>query len=221
MKKIIFLAILIFGFNVKIFGDNKAENYLDFKEIIKKHYESFIYKSKKNQELAIKELIKKVEKEKFIESIKGAEKIKVLNIAEIELKENSWIFEKLNFIPIEIGNERISEGILSPEPKIPKDYYKLKTNVKFNNYKKIMNVKLKTIKYEIADKYEQFFPHYSNFSFEIEFFIFNIEGFEDKLSNEKIEEKKFCYRIAFIQDTSARNSFDRDIKVYGILEGIE
>lgn len=216
MKKVLYLIILVILFSFLVSEAMNAEDYLDFKEIIKNYYTTYIYKGKNNQEFIIRELIKDIKRGKFIENFKNVEAIKIVKTEEIKLKESLWKFEKLNFNPIQAGNRTISSAILYPEPKIPRDYYIQKTDFKLKNHKEIINIKLKQVKYEIGEKYEQLYPdYYSNFIFNIELFLISEEKVKDI---EKLKERNFIFKIAFIQDLSPLNSFEREIKVIGFLE---
>lgn len=210
-----FLLIYIF-FSSLSFSKNKE--FLNIKDIFKEHYISIFQVGKSNQEFEIKEMIKSVSKKTFGINKDDVEKIEILAKTDINLKAKEWVIEKIYFIQETIGNDRYE--IISPEPKLPRDYYKNSVKFEDNEYNKIIFLKLKHFNLEIPRFAYQFYKLFtSEISFDIELFLF-----VDEKNDTNIKEKKFqsiYYNVIFLYDTSPLNTLERQIKVYGVLKGIE
>lgn len=220
MKEIILVSFFISSF-INISSD---VDFKDIKEFIKDYYSVFIYKGEKNQEFVIKEFIKNIKANKFVEDLNNVEKKEIIYLEEAIKKneDREWIFEKLNFSDFTVGNQVIFSKVLSPEPKMPREYYKIKANISLSNKNKVLYIKLKPLDYEIGERYGQFFPsYYTNFRFNIEIYIFLDKDFNN-LSNEIIPNlKRIGYSVIYMHDKSPLNTFTREIKIFGVLENIE
>lgn len=216
--RIIFIALITFlnFINFEILKENKFN---DIKELVKKYYSDFVTKNKSNQEFMIKEFIIKVRNGLYMESFVNVAVIKLVNFENCGIKENSWIFEKLSFISTGMLGAP-SENIFSPEPRIPRDFYKQKTGIDLNTREKVLYLKLRCFNHKISG-YIQPLNSASDFKFCIELYLTNVEKYEDNIFEDSIAFKIIFYKIFFIQDLSPRNTFEREIKIYGSLESLE
>ncbi len=219
LKKFIFFLIFV---NSAMLILPKERDCKNIKEVLEEHYSTFIYKGVKNQEFVIRNTIKKIEETNFIENVDDNIKIEILEFSSIENYEKEWIFERLNFSTFIAGSKEIFSNVLLQEPKFPRDYYRLKIKREFPIERKLLFIKLKPINLEIADKFKQFYPNISsNFTFDIELYIFINENYANMIEKEKLSIKKIFYKVFFIQDKSPLNTFDRQIRVFAYLLDFE
>ncbi len=214
-KKLFFFSIFI---NSVMLILSEEIYYKNIKDILEEHYNTLIYKARKNQEFVIRNTIKKIEKDNFVEIIDDNIKMEILDFSNVENYEKEWIFERLNFSTFIAENKEIFSNVLLQEPKLPRDYYRLKIKKDFPIEKKLLFLKLKPIKIRIGEKFSQFYPNISsNFTFDIELYIFINENFSNIVEKEKLAIKKIFYKVFFIQDKSPLNTFDRQIRIFANL----
>lgn len=81
---------------------------------------------------------------------------------------------------------------------MPREYYKIKSNISLNKANKVLYIKLKPLDYEIGKRYGQFSPsYYTSFRFNIEIYVFLDKDFNN-LSNEIISNlKRVGYSVIF------------------------
>jgi len=206
MKKIKGIIIFLFSSFILMTNEN---NFLNLNDVLNDYYKSFIYVSEFKRDFKIKEFIKTLKENKFYIKLSEIESIELMQKDKIEVKDTSWIIEKLNFIPGTI--------LLSPSPKIPREYYKTKSNFneKYLNY--IIVVKTKPFSFKFYDESHHLLGKDASFeiNFDIEYYLYS----SNKILLEKIED--IHYNIEFLQDTSPLNTANRLIKVYGLISNNE
>lgn len=206
----------IFYFLIKLFVSLYifSNDYLNFEKTLNKYYESFLFKAKKSQqEFIIREEIKELEQNLFIINKNVIKDFEVIKNYKLPLREKEWNIEKLYFVSF--GNMQI----LSPGPKLEREYYKKKVDFDESKYSHLLKIKNISFSNEIGEHILQFYPLSSKkINFKIEFFLFSNEIIDDIL---KKGYNNIIYKISFIHDISPLNTFDRNIKVYGIVEAIK
>lgn len=215
IKNFLYFFILYLFFSNIIF----SEKYFNVSNVLEKYYNYFVYLEGKNPEFRIKEEIKEFKENDFVLYSKDIRNMEILKREKFDLSDKSWKIEKLYFPKI-YG----MFDVFSPEPKIPRDYYKLKEDFDEKSFNKLLKIKVNPFSINIPNAQTSAYPLYydnlipSKINFDIEYFLFIDDNLKQALENNF---ESIIISIKFLQDTSPFNIYDRKIRIYGVIEEIK
>ncbi len=180
----------------------------DIKEDISDFYKNYVGNIAEKQDFKINQFFKKLEESVYMLYLKNYNNIEFYE-AKINI-EPYWVVEKLNFIKMG-GYE-----VLSPEPKFPRDYFKKKVGINYDELEFCIRIE--------EDKFNLDFNRFifngkaniSDFSIQIGYNLFTkFENFKDLIKNKN---QNIFYKILIYSYLSPLNTSNREIKIFGIIK---
>ncbi len=191
------------------------EKPIEIKEILINHYMNLMIKGRESQNFLIKNLIKSLDEKIIKEKFEEGDEINIL-VKDNNYDKPEWVIQKIDYF----------SNVISPTPKIPYELYKFSVSKDIPKYGKLLHFKKKSFSFksEGVESYGNIIRinemgKKEDFRIAIEYLLIGIEGFE-KIKDLR-EENEIFIRVLFLHDRAPLNSYERKIKVFGIMEGIK